>query len=118
MRDNYYRTGEGFVCVYSITTEESFNSVREFHKAILRVTEREHVPFVLVGNKADLESQRVVSEGDGRKLAEELRCGFLETSAKNNVNVEQSFLELVKLVLADKRELAADDGKNKKCVIC
>jgi Ras-related protein Ral-A len=51
MRDNYYRTGEGFLCVYSITLEKSFQQVSDFREAIIRVTEKEDIPFILVGNK-------------------------------------------------------------------
>ena len=43
MRDNYYRTGEGFLCVYSITIEDSWRQLKEFHEQIQRVTENEEV---------------------------------------------------------------------------
>ena len=43
MRDNYYRTGEGFLCVYSITMVESFEKLESFFEQILRVTDRENV---------------------------------------------------------------------------
>jgi hypothetical protein len=43
MRDNYYRTGEGFLCVYSVVAVDSFNQVGTFHEQILRVTEDESV---------------------------------------------------------------------------
>eukprot|EP00168_Porphyra_purpurea_P002407 TRINITY_DN12750_c0_g1_i1.p2 TRINITY_DN12750_c0_g1~~TRINITY_DN12750_c0_g1_i1.p2 ORF type:complete len:190 (-),score=33.80 TRINITY_DN12750_c0_g1_i1:114-683(-) len=39
MRDNYYRTGEGFMCVYSIVMEDSFDKLEHFFEAILRVTD-------------------------------------------------------------------------------
>lgn len=43
MRDNYYRTGEGFMCVYSVTSESTFKAVEKFREDILRVTERDTV---------------------------------------------------------------------------
>ena len=45
MRDNYYRTGEGFMCVYSIVMEESFEKLENFFDQILRVTDKETVNF-------------------------------------------------------------------------
>lgn len=49
IRDQYYRTGDGFVCVYAITLQSSFEDVTEFHDAILRVKDCDSIPFVLVG---------------------------------------------------------------------
>ncbi|CAG2177961.1 unnamed protein product, partial [Oppiella nova] len=37
IRDNYFRSGEGFLCVFSITKHESFTAVNEFREQILRV---------------------------------------------------------------------------------
>ena len=43
MRDNYYRTGEGFMCVYSIVMEDSFEKLENFFEQILRVTDKDLV---------------------------------------------------------------------------
>ncbi|PVV00272.1 hypothetical protein BB560_005353 [Smittium megazygosporum] len=61
MREQYMRTGEGFLLVYSITSRSSFDEVSTFHQQILRVKDRDHFPILIVGNKADLESERKVS---------------------------------------------------------
>jgi Ras-related protein Ral-A len=45
MRDNYYRTGEGFVCVFTVTQDSTFKAVEKFRENILRVTERDTVSF-------------------------------------------------------------------------
>jgi Ras family protein len=53
---------------------------------------------VIIGNKSDLNLQRQVKEGEGRKLAKELGCAFVETSARHNENIsklEPIFLYLV-----------------------
>eukprot|EP00211_Chloroparvula_japonica_P016499 CAMPEP_0119132972 /NCGR_PEP_ID=MMETSP1310-20130426/12721_1 /TAXON_ID=464262 /ORGANISM="Genus nov. species nov., Strain RCC2339" /LENGTH=189 /DNA_ID=CAMNT_0007123641 /DNA_START=104 /DNA_END=673 /DNA_ORIENTATION=- len=116
MRDNYYRTGEGFICVYSVTLESSFKSVNEFREAILRVTERESVPFVLVGNKVDLEDQREVSKDKGEALAKKFECDFVETSAKTNQNVDKAFQSIVRQIIEAKKEHGKGNGK-KDCLI-
>ncbi len=51
MRDQYMRTGDGFLCVYSITYAASFQEVQALHDHILRVKDTDAVPFVLAGNK-------------------------------------------------------------------
>ena len=54
------RSGEGFLLVFSVTDRTSFEEVSRFHKQILRVKDRDEFPIMLVGNKADLQQQRVV----------------------------------------------------------
>jgi len=96
VRDQYMRTGDGFLCVYSVTHYASFVEVSGLHDHILRVKDSEQVPFVLVGNKCDLEESREVSKEKGAELAHKLKCKFLETSAKDRVNVSECFYELVR----------------------
>jgi len=98
VRDQYMRTGDGFLCVYSVTHYASFMEVSSLHDHILRVKDSEEVPFVLVGNKCDLEPSREVSKEKGQELANKLRCKFLESSAKDRLNVSESFYELVRAI--------------------
>ena len=67
IRDNYFRSGEGFLCVFSITEKESFEATQEFREQILRVkgvdSNTDTIPFILVGNKVDLEEKRQVHRG-------------------------------------------------------
>lgn len=61
MREQYMRSGEGFLLVFSVTDRNSFDELPRFHKQILRVKDRDEFPMLMVANKADLEHQRVVS---------------------------------------------------------
>jgi GTPase KRas protein len=61
MREQYMRTGEGFLLVYSITSRESFEEIRTFQQQILRVKDKDVFPMVVVGNKLDLAHERKVS---------------------------------------------------------
>ena len=45
MREQYMRTGEGFLCVYSITSRNSFEEIQTFHQQILRVKDKDHFPI-------------------------------------------------------------------------
>lgn len=69
--------GDGFLCVYSITYAVSFNEVQSLHDHILRVKDAEKVPFVLVGNKCDLVSEREVPREKGEELAREIGKSFI-----------------------------------------
>lgn len=61
MREQYMRSGEGFLLVFSVTDRNSFEEIYKFHRQILRVKDRDEFPMLMVGNKADLEHQRQVN---------------------------------------------------------
>ena len=62
MRDLYMKNGQGFVLVYSITAQSTFNDLQDLREQILRVKDTDDVPMILVGNKCDLEDERVVGK--------------------------------------------------------
>jgi small GTP-binding protein len=62
MREQYMRTGEGFLLVYSITSRQSFEEIQQFQQQILRVKDRDYFPIIIVGNKCDLEGEREVTK--------------------------------------------------------
>lgn len=62
MREQYMRSGEGFLLVFSLTDYNSFAEISKFQKQILRVKDRDEFPMLLVGNKCDLQQQRRVSD--------------------------------------------------------
>ncbi|KAI9487674.1 MAG: ras-like protein 1 [Benjaminiella poitrasii] len=96
MREQYMRNGEGFLLVYSITSRMSFEEITTFYQQICRVKDRDYFPMVLVGNKCDLESDRQVSSQEGRDLAKNFGCHFIETSAKQRIHVDEAFFEVVR----------------------
>ena len=61
MREQYMRTGEGFLLVYSITSRQSFDEIQVFQQQILRVKDKDYFPIIIVGNKCDLDAEREVS---------------------------------------------------------
>ncbi|KAJ1200020.1 hypothetical protein NDU88_003849 [Pleurodeles waltl] len=104
IRDNYFRSGEGFLCVFSITEQESFAATADFREQILRVKEDENVPFLLVGNKSDLEDKRQVSIEEAKSRAEQWNVNYVETSAKTRANVDKVFFDLMREIRARKME--------------
>jgi len=99
MRDLYMKNGQGFVLVFSIIALSTFNDLADLREQILRVKDCDDVPMVLVGNKCDLQDQRVIPTEQGEELARKFGgCGFLEASAKNRINVEQIFYDLIRQI--------------------
>jgi len=98
LREVYMRGGEGFVIVYSITDKKSFQEVSEFRDRTLRVKDKDKVPMLLIGNKADLEDQRVVSRDEGEELARQFDVPLIETSAQTGQNTDEVFYEIARLI--------------------
>ncbi|MHA1293085.1 MAG: GTP-binding protein [Promethearchaeota archaeon] len=90
VRHEYYKGASCVFVVYDITKRESFEESVDFWFADAR-KELGDIPFVLIGNKIDLEDQREVPKEEGLKKAEELRSLFIETSALKNINVQDTF---------------------------
>jgi len=113
IRESYYRDGEGFLCVYDISSSPSFSAVEEFYKSIIRTKETDKVPFVFVGNKADLDHRRQVTQDMATALAKTLACQCFETSAKSRTNVDLVFLELVKATIKARGERGEKNPKER-----
>lgn len=106
--------GHAFILVYSITSRQSIDELRPIYDVICEVkgTDVNDIPIMLVGNKCDEEQNREVHNQYGKSNAEAWHCNFMETSAKNNVNVKELFEELLKL--EKKRNMSLElNGKGK-----
>ncbi|GAB6019376.1 hypothetical protein CHUAL_000962 [Chamberlinius hualienensis] len=81
----------GYILVYSITSQKSFDVVKVIYEKLLDMTGKANMPIVLVGNKTDLHMERVVSSDDGKATATLWNAAFLEASAKQNQSVQEIF---------------------------
>ena len=78
------------VTASSETLQSTFNDLQDLREQILRVKDTDDVPMVLVGNKCDLEDERVVGKDQGQSLAKTFNnCAFLEASAKTKIHVNE-----------------------------
>lgn len=99
IRDNYFRSGEAFLCVYSILDQESLIATEELREQVLRVKNDDRtIPFLLVGNKTDLENRRAVDRDSALEQARLWGVPHVETSAKTRQNVDGVFIELIRMI--------------------
>jgi len=94
---SYYRGAHGVILVYDVTDQVSFNNARQWLTEIERYA-CGNVVKLLVGNKSDLTTKRVVSQVTGKEFADQFHLPFIEASAKDGSNVKQAFMTLVKEV--------------------
>ncbi|KAL5016870.1 hypothetical protein ScPMuIL_006459 [Solemya velum] len=98
----YYRGTHGVIVVYDVTSGESFANVKRWLHEIDQNCDV--VNRILVGNKDDDPDRKVVLTQDAQRFAEQMGIQLYETSAKENLNVEEMFLAITKLVLETKKE--------------
>lgn len=119
MRDLYMKNGQGFVLVYSITAQSTFNDLIDLRDQILRVKDADEVPIILVGNKCDLEDERVVGKDQGQNLARQFGSAYLETSAKAKINVNEVFYDLIRQINRRYPDTGRRQGQtSKQCCTC
>ena len=104
MLENWISRGNGFLLVYAINDPDSYQKVSKKRDRILKIKERPNIPIILVGNKCDLEKDRKVTYEEGQALAAEWGATFMETSAKEKINVEEIFIELTRKLRKEENE--------------
>ena len=87
---SYYRGANAILIVFDLTEQKSFLHVTEWLKQIEKHA-KENVLKFLVGNKTDLIDNRVINKEDANKFAQEHDLPYIETSAKEGVNIEELF---------------------------
>jgi len=112
---SYYRGAHGIIVVYDVTDQVSFNNVKQWLQEIDRYA-CENVNKLLVGNKSDLVTKKVVDMNTAKEFADGLGIPFLETSAKNATNVEQAFI-LMATEIKNRMQAAAPTNATKQNVI-
>jgi len=93
----YYRGSHGILIAYDVTRRESFDRVQKWVNQV-NVWAPDQTQILLIANKTDLPN-RTVSVEEGQELAERLGCQIVETSAKDDVNVDLMFETIVKEIL-------------------
>jgi len=96
---SYYKGAHGIIMVYDITDKQSFRDIDNWLAEVEKHAS-ENVNKLLVGNKCDLEQNRQVSFEEGKAYAEQLGIKFIETSAKNSVNVDNAFFTMANEIKA------------------
>mmetsp|Transcript_34888 Transcript_34888/g.31409 ORF Transcript_34888/g.31409 Transcript_34888/m.31409 type:complete len:133 (-) Transcript_34888:155-553(-) len=103
----YYKGSHGAAIVFDLTDRSSFAGLEDWYHDIVKYC-GEDTSMVLIGNKNDLETERKISYEEAKAWAEKFGMAYVETSAKEAINIQRAFDTIV-LDMKEKR-----DGKVKR----
>ena len=105
IRSMYFQGCVGALLVYDVTRPNTFELINSKWLMDFKKFVKKEGTYILIGNKIDLNDQRVVTSEDGQKLADEVKASnYVETSAKLNQNVETAFKNLIVRILRNHGE--------------
>ena len=108
---SYYKNSICALIVYDISNKDSFKNVLNWIEDC-KVFSPKNILLVLIGNKCDLEEKRQVSKEEGKKVAEENNMIFFETSAKDNINIDETFLKSAQKILENIKNKVYDEEED------
>ena len=97
-----YRNANGVLFVYDITNKESFANIKNWIKDLQNVGN--DIKGIIVGNKIDLDPERIIDKKDLEEMANKYQMPFIETSAKQNTFVNEAFNLIIDELLKDRTE--------------
>ena len=122
---SYFRGSHGLFLIYDITNRDSFKNLENWLSEIEENANKNVLKF-LIGNKCDLENDREIETKEGQDFANRNVMQFMETSAKEDKNINEAFEALAKLMMefsneknsslnkADTKVLKKSSGKDLK----
>ena len=121
---SYIKGANGIILIYDITNKNSFEGIKNWIRQVKEVVSS-RVCVALVGNKIDMKDNREISKEDGQKLSEEMKYPFYEASAKDGININECFDDLIKRIVknyenspinqSNKLENNKEENKKKCC---
>ncbi|MHA1650551.1 MAG: GTP-binding protein [Candidatus Helarchaeota archaeon] len=98
IREEYLQGTNGAMILFDLTRKETLDHVKDWLHELINYAGK--VPFIVIGNKADLADERKVSEEEGKTLAKEIGAiEYIETSAKTGEKVEDAFEKIIKAIM-------------------
>ena len=104
MSDSYYRNADGCLLVYDITNKKSYENIKEKYIPKIKNKCEKNIKVILIGNKTDLEFDRVVKRDEAAKFAVDNNFLFKETSCVDNYNINKVFQNIIEVVIFERKK--------------
>ena len=110
---NYYKKCDGIIIVFDVSNKESFDKINYWVKSIHdNKDSAKIIKQVLVGNKIDLENERQISKEEAEKMASSYSLKYFETSAKENIGINEFMLNLITDILQERDNSKNENNEN------
>ena len=100
---NSIKSADGIILMFDLTDQKSYDEISNWVENIKQIQEEDY-PMILVGNKCDLEKERIISNEEGIELSKKFNLQFFEVSNKTNKNIEESGNAIIKLIIERKQQ--------------
>jgi len=122
--NNYYKNVDGIIFIYDVTNKNSFDNIKNWFENVIKNNTNEKCKFAVIGNKVDLKDEIIIKNEDAIKIIDEYKeqykindLIFNEISCKENLNVEETFQNLCKIIYNDKKQNDNNKNENEKIQI-
>ena len=99
---SHYKGVKGVILAYDVTERNSFTNSEQWLEDIKEKTSKD-VKICMMANKIDMEN-RVVTQEEGKQLAEKFKVDFYEVSAKEDINIAESFNQYIYSILPNEKK--------------
>lgn len=113
---SYIKASDGIILIYDITNKESFNNLNYWINFVHNI--ESNTCIILIGNKCDLESERMVTTEEGNDFALKHGMKFFETSAKNSININEAFYKLAENIIINTNLSEKEEVKEELLECC
>lgn len=101
MTNSFYQNLDGVMLVFDVTNDKSFYNLTKWLNQINQI---KPCPYMISGNKADLENERIVSDDEIKEVEEKFNAPCFLTSAMTGMNVDNAFHSLINMIVTMKTE--------------
>lgn len=111
---NYFQRADGMIITIAINKRSSFINLKKWINSVVD-SGKADLPIIILVNKYDLESEREIENSEIEKFCSEESVKYFFTSAKDGLNIDESFDSILQDVIKSHKEhevIELEEGKS------